>query len=61
MIMDQEAGRAPVLMGRVMAQEIPVQASTAVRVDITIKVIRVAGVVTTSSNSSRVIREIRSS
>ena len=41
MIMDQEAVRALALMGRVMAEEIPVQDSMAIRVDITIKVIRV--------------------
>ena len=41
MIMDHEAVRAPALMGRVMTEEIPVQASTVIRVDITIKVIRV--------------------
>ena len=40
MIMDQEAVRAPGLMGRVMVEEIPVQASTVIRVDITIKAIR---------------------
>ena len=41
MIMDQEAVRALGLMGRVMVEEIPVQASTVIRVDITIKVIQV--------------------
>ena len=38
MIMDQEAVRAPALMGRVMVEEILVQVSTVIRVDITIKV-----------------------
>ena len=66
MIMDQEAVRAPSLMGRVMVEEIPVQASTVIRVDITIKVIRTAKVVIiiraiSSNNSSRATRATRSS
>ena len=44
MIMDQEVVQAPGLMGRVMVEEIPVEASTVIRVDITIKVIRVTKV-----------------
>ena len=67
MIMDQEAVRAPGLMGRVMVEEIPVQASTVIRVDITIKVIRVTKVaiiireINSSSSSSQVTRATRSS
>ena len=66
MIMDQEAVRAPGLMGRVMVEEIPIQASTVIRVDITIKVIRVtkAAIIIraiNSSSSSRVTRATRSS
>ena len=61
MIMELEAVRAPGLMGRVMVEEIPVQASTVIRVDITIKVIRVTKVVTTNSSSNRVIRATQSS
>ena len=65
MIMDQEAVRAPGLMGWVMVEEIPVQASTVIRVDITIKVIRVTKVAiiirAISSSSSRVTRATRSS
>ena len=66
MIMDRVAVQAPDLMGRVMAEEIPVQDSTVIRVDITIKVIRATKVDTiiravTSSSSSRVTRGTRSS
>ena len=65
MIMDQEVVRALDLMGRVMAEEIPVQDSMAIRVDITIKVIRVTKVAiiirAISSSSSRVTRATRSS
>ena len=66
MIMDQGVVRAPGLMGRVMVEEIPVQASTTIRVDITIKVIRVTKVAiiiraNSSSSSSRVTRATRSS
>ena len=56
MIMDQEAVRAPDLMGRVMVEEIPFQASTVIRVDITIKVIRaikVAIIIRAISSSTR--------
>ena len=63
MIMDQEAVRALALMGRVMAEEIPVRDSMAIRVDITIKVIRVIKVAiiirAVSSSSSRVTRATR--
>ena len=56
MIMDQEA---------VQAEEIPVQDSMAIRVDITIKVIRVTKVAiiirAISSSSSRVTRATQSS
>ena len=38
-------------LGRVTAEEIPVQGSMAIRADITIKVIRIAKVVTTTSSS----------
>ena len=55
MIMDQEAVQALALTGRVMAEEIPVQDSIAIRVDITIKVIR------TISSSSRVTRATQNS
>ena len=66
MIMDQEAVRALGLMGRVMVEEIPVQASTVIRVDITIKVIRVTKVAiiiraVSSSSNSRVTRATQSS
>ena len=65
MIMDQEAVRALALMGRVMAEEIPVQDSMAIRVDITIKVIRVIKVAiinrAISSSSSQVTRATQSS
>ena len=65
MIMDRVAVQAPDLMGRVMVEVIPVQASTVIRVDITIKVIRATKVVIInseiSSSSSRVIRAILSS
>ena len=65
MTMDQEAVQAPALMGRVMAEEIPVQASTIIRVDIAIKVIKVIMVAiiirAISSSSSRVTRATRSS
>ena len=66
MIMDQEAVRAPALMGRVVAEEIPVQAFTVIRVDITIKVIKVTKVAIiiraiSSCSSSRVTRATRSS
>ena len=67
MIMDQEAVWAPGLMGRVMVEEIPVQDSTVIRVDITVKVIRATKVViiiraiSNSSSSSRVTRATRSS
>ena len=64
MIMDQEAVWAPGLMGRVMVEEILVQASTVIRVDITIKVIRVIKVAiiirAISSSSRRVTRATRS-
>ena len=57
MIMDQEAIRAPALMGRVMAEEILVRDSMAIRVDTTIKVIKVTKVaiiiMAISSSSSR--------
>ena len=60
MIMDRVAVQAPDLMGRVMAEEIPVQDSMAIRVDITIKVIKVTKVAiiirAISSSSSRVTR-----
>ena len=64
--MDQEAVRAPGLMGRVMVEEILVQASTVIRVDTTIKVImatKVAIIIRaiSSSSSSRVTRATRSS
>ena len=65
MIMDQEAVQALALMGRVMAKEIPIQDSMAIRVDITIKVIRVTKVAiiirAISSSNSRVTRATRSS
>ena len=64
MIMDQEAVRALALMGRVMAEEIPVRDSMAISVDITIKVImvtRVAIIIRAISSSSRVTRVTRSS
>ena len=65
MIVDQEAVRALALMGRVMAEEIPVRDSMAIRVDITIKVIRVIKVAiiigAISSSSSRVTMATRSS
>ena len=65
MIMDQEAVRALALMGRVMAEEIPVQDSMAIRVDITIKVIKVTKVAIiiraiSSNSSSRVTKATRS-
>ena len=44
MIMDQEAVWVPGLMGRVMVEEIPVQAFMVIRVDITVKVIKVTKV-----------------
>ena len=67
MITDQVAIQAPDLMGRVMVEEIPVQASMAIRVDITIKVIRVTKAaiimraISSSSSSSRVTKATRSS
>ena len=61
MIMDQEAVRALALMGRVMVEEIPVQASMVIRVDTTIRVIRAVRVATISSSNNRVIRATRSS
>ena len=66
MIMDQEVVRALALMGRVMAEEIPFQDSTVIRVDITIKVIRATKVVIiikgiSNNSSSRVTRATRSS
>ena len=60
MIMDQEAVRALALMGRVMAEEILVRDSMAIRADIRIKVIKVTEVAiiirAISSSSSRVTR-----
>ena len=62
MITDQVAIQAPDLMGRVMVEEIPVQASMVIRADTTIKVIRAARVATISNSSSNwVIRATRSS
>ena len=66
MIMDRVAVQAPDLMGRVMVEAIPVQASTVIRVDITIKAIRATKVVIiiraiNSNSSSQVIRSTQSS
>ena len=64
--MDRVAVRAPDLMGRVMVEAIPVQASTVIRVDITIKAIRATKVVIiiraiSSNSNSWVIRATQSS
>ena len=60
MIMDQEAVRALALMGRVMAEEIPVQDLTVIQADITVKIIRTTRVVTTRSSNSQVTRATQS-
>ena len=65
MIMEQEAVRAPGPMGRVMVEAVPVQVFMVIRVDITIKVIRVTKVAiiirAINISSSRVTRATRSS